>query len=201
MAKSTVDAKVLRRAREELRRRKQRRQRLTTIGLTVGGAVVVALIGWFAFLGNTGPQGDGSVDAFDLPRLNGEGRVRLVDFEGSPTVVNLFASWCTACDAELPGFARVSAELRDEVDFVGVASLDTGDKLLMPRRHGVDWWPVATDVGRSESAYHDGLGLRRGSMPGTAFYDAEGNLVDVARGALTEQQLRQRLRANFGLDV
>ncbi len=175
------------------------------VSAVVGGVLVaiVALVA-VAVLSADDSPGSGSTDpeAWDLPGMGpNEGeRVTLAAFEGRPTVVNFFASWCTSCDRELPGFRRVSQELRGQVNFVGVASLETGDPLLMPERHGVTFWPLARDVGgRNGSGLHDALGGR--GMPVTAFYDAEGDLVDFAGGELTEGDLRQRIETLYGIDT
>lgn len=137
-------------------------------------------------------------DGFVLPQLDGTGEVRLLDFRGRPTVVNFFASWCTACEGELPGMARVSAALKGTVNFVGVDSMDGGDGLAMARRLGVGGWPLARDVeGAQSSGLHDALnGV---GMPITAFYDAAGKLRFVSQGALTEDALRQLLHDRFGV--
>lgn len=176
------------------RARHEARRRLATRALLLVGALVVGTLGVFAFRG-------GGVDAassteptsFDLPALHGEERVSLASFRGKPVVVNFFASWCTACDFELPGFARVSDELKGQVTFVGVNTLETGDPDLMPSRHGITWWPLARDVGGSNgSGLHNALGGGN-SMPLTAFYDADGQLVAVDRAALPEDALRGRI--------
>ncbi|MGI8697753.1 MAG: hypothetical protein ACR2J0_01210, partial [Mycobacteriales bacterium] len=89
-----------------------------------------------------------------------------------------------------PGFAKVSGELRGKVTFVGVSSLETGDRDLMPNRHHITWWPLAKDVGGSNgSGLHDALGGGN-SMPLTAFYDASGRLLAVDRAVLPEDALR-----------
>lgn len=135
---------------------------------------------------------------FDLPRLDGNGDVRLATFRGKPTVVNFFASWCTACRGELPGFARVSRALQNQVTFVGVNSLETGDGAAMARQFGIDWWPIARDVdGQQASGLHDALGGQ--GMPITAFYDAGGKLVFVSPGSLPEPDLRAALQRYFGV--
>jgi len=136
---------------------------------------------------------------WSLPALDGAGTVSLAQFRGHPTVVNFFASWCSACDFELPGFAAVSRELDGTVVFVGVNALETGDPNYMPRRHHITWWPLARDVGGAHgSGLHDALGGGN-SMPITALYDADGRLVDVQRGALPESALRQKLHDLFGI--
>ena len=165
------------------------------------GFAVVAVVAVIAFAGG-GEDDPGSTEpsAFDLPSIEGDERIRLADFAGTPTVVNFFASWCTACDAELPGFAKVSRELEGEVSFIGVNSLETGDAMLMPERHDITWWPLARDTGgRNGSGLHAALGGR--GMPITAFYDADGSLVHVDGGALPEQLLRARLNELYGVGV
>jgi len=163
------------------------------------GLAIVVIVGVVALASSSSdPGGSTDPEAFDLPAIEGEARVRLADFAGQPVVVNFFASWCTACDAELPGFAAVSRELEGEVAFVGVNALETGDRLFMPERHGITWWPLARDVGgRQGSGLHQALGGR--GMPITAFYDDQGRLLHVDGGALPEAALRQRLVDLYGI--
>jgi len=162
---------------------------------------LAALIGLVAVAGGGSGGGSGVSDpaAFDLPAIQGEARIRLVDFEGKPVVVNFFASWCTACDFELPGFAKVSDELRDQVTFVGVNALETGDRMLMPERHGITWWPLARDIGSRGNDLHAALGGR--GMPITAYYDDTGNLLHVDTGAIDEAALRERITSLFEIEV
>lgn len=180
------------------RRRRAAFKRRLVLG--AGGLLVVLLVVLAVVSSGGGATGTTDPEAWDLPSLGEEGRVQLADFRGEPVVVNFFASWCTACDFELPGFRRASEALRGEVTFVGVASLETGDAMTMPERHGITWWPLARDVGgRDGSGLHDALGGR--GMPITAFYDADGRLVDFVGGALSESDLRDRLRALYGVEV
>ena len=178
----------------------QRRRRRTKISLMLAAALVLAVLGAVAFRGGSAdPASSTQPAAFDLPALNGDTRVALADYRGTPVVVNFFASWCTACDFELPGFAKVSRELKGKVRFVGVNALETGDRNLMPRRHHITWWPLARDVGGANgSGLHDALGGGN-SMPLTAFYDRDGKLLGVDRAALPEDALRQRLADLYGV--
>lgn len=59
---------------------------------------------------------DGGRDAFDQ---------RLQELEGTPIVVNKWASWCGPCRAEFPIFQKVATERGKEVAFLGV---NAGDK-------------------------------------------------------------------------
>jgi thiol-disulfide isomerase/thioredoxin len=167
----------------------------------VVGVAIVAIVVGLALSGGGGASGSTDPARFDLPRIQGDGRVKLADYRGTPVVVNFFASWCTACDEELPGFSKLSTELRGKVQFLGVDSLDTGDPMFMPRRHHITWWPLARDInGSLHSGLHDALGGGN-SMPLTAFYDDHGKLLGVERAALPEATLRAQLRALYAVDV
>jgi cytochrome c biogenesis protein CcmG, thiol:disulfide interchange protein DsbE len=177
-----------------------------TLALAVAVAAVVALVAVIA--AQTQSHRTRSAHAagisinptsWALPALNGDGTVALDQFRGRPTVVNFFASWCDACDFELPGFATISRQLDGRVHFVGVNALETGDPNYMPTQHHITWWPLARDVGGAhDSGLHDALGGGN-SMPVTAFYDARGHLVEVERAALPEPALRADLQHLLGI--
>lgn len=128
--------------------------------------------------------------------------MRLADFRGTPVVVNFFASWCTSCDFELPGFTKAADALEGQVAFVGVNALETGNWREMAERHQLreHGFVLARDVGgRQGSGLHASLGGR--GMPITAFYDADGALVDVASGALPDDALFERLRQLYDVEI
>lgn len=180
----------------------ERRRRRFRWAVAVGGIAIVAGLGVVAV--SSGQSQDGSTDpeAFDLPALGAEGRVRLAGFEGTPVVVNFFASWCTACDFELPGFTKAADALRGDVAFVGVNALETGNWREMAERHELTQhgFVLARDIGgRQGSGLHAALGGR--GMPITAFYGADGTLLDVAGGALPDDALFERLRQLYGVEL
>ncbi|MDQ6798479.1 MAG: TlpA family protein disulfide reductase [Actinomycetota bacterium] len=165
----------------------------------VGIAVIVAVAVLAITGGGRGGPGVTKPTAFDLPALERPGRVRLADLHGRPLVVNFFASWCSSCEFELPGFAKVSDELRGRITFVGVNALETGDPLYLPKRHGIEWWPLASDIGgTNHSGLHDALGGGTG-MPVTAFYDADGRVLAVEKAGLPESSLRDELHRLYGV--
>jgi thiol-disulfide isomerase/thioredoxin len=176
-----------------------------TLLLRVAVLATVALAAVFFAVRQTpqaAPPGTVSTQrtSWQLPRLGGSGQVTLAGLRGHPVVVDFFASWCTACQGELPGLATVSAELKGKVTFAGVDSEETGDGLAMARRYGIDWWPLAIDSGGAQhSGLHDDLGAM--GMPVTAFYDAGGRLLTVVPGAISEADLRTRLHDLYGVAV
>jgi thiol-disulfide isomerase/thioredoxin len=189
-------------ARSVVAKKKQQRQTVYIWGAL--GAVFLAIAAISIFAGGNSRTGVSDSDAWDLPAF-GPGtestdRVALADFRGKPTVVNFFASWCIECDRELPYFATISDELRDQVNFVGIASAENGNPMFMPERHGVDWWPLARDIGSTGNDLAVSLGMRPSSMPLTAFYDANGNLLTTNPGAISEAALRSNISTLYGIE-
>ena len=163
------------------------------------GALIVGFLVFNGIRDATDDGGDGVVaaEAFDLPDLtddeNPNSRIRLADFEGTPLVVNFFASWCTACDTELPEFREAALALEGQVDFVFVNSNETGNWSPMVDRNNIGEFPLAKDIqGISRNGLYRSLG-GTGGMPITAFYDADGNLLNVAQNVFDEASLNSAL--------
>ena len=57
---------------------------------------------------------------FSLRDLDGR-LVRLSDFKGRPVLLNFWATWCTACLAEMPELIALRKKLGDRVAIIGVA--------------------------------------------------------------------------------
>lgn len=177
------------------------RRRRSAVAFGAVAVLAVAALLVVAFQADDRGGGSGTTDAasFDLPALDGDGRVRLTEFRGRPLVLNFFASWCTQCDTELPEFRDTARALDGQIEFVFVNSNEDGDWRPMAERNDILEFPLAEDVGGTQ-----GNGLYRavggpGGMPITAFYDAEGNLVDVAFGALLGGALDDRLEELYGV--
>jgi len=103
---------------------------------------------------------------------------RLAELEGTPVVVNKWASWCGPCRFEFPFFQRQAVARGDRVAFLGVDSDDSDDaartflsELPLP-------YPSYTDPG-SEIA--ETLDAHR-EFPATVFIDSSGEQVYVKRG-------------------
>lgn len=114
---------------------------------------------------------------------------------GRPTVVNLFASWCGPCRDEAPVLRRGIAD-HPEVAWLGIDHVDRrpeGAAFLAEEQLAFDatLFDVAGDVAA-------GIGAR--GMPTTAFFDADGALVALHTGPLTDADLDEQLR-RLGVDA
>jgi len=167
---------------------------LAGVGLTGGSA-------WVARNGVPRPEDGGSSDA-GLPRevetLDAPGSTAgaaAVPVSDTPTVVDLFATWCAPCDEQLDELRPVEAEY-PEVAFVSVTNERVGDTLT--RADIADWWAehggawtVGIDPGSELLA-----AFGANSLPFVAVADAEGRVVaEYGRDVVPASDLREDLDA------
>lgn len=111
---------------------------------------------------------------------------------GQPRALNLWATWCAPCRAELPAFDDVAARVQG-VDIVGVS---TGDSVE-------DAIELVEELGLTFTQVHDPSatlqqGLRITGMPATIFVDTNGDIVEVHNGELETEELETLLTDLFG---
>lgn len=191
MVRRSNAAKRARRREELERQRLQAARKRTTrnVSLTVAGVVALAVVLVATWPVPTEAEreaiaaSDTSADAWDLPALDGEGRIALADFRGKPTVAAFFAEWCTVCEVEIPEFLALSQNLGDRVNFVGINTQDNAGGLGDARKWGIDQaWPLARDVGNGNASSLSAATFGARGMPMTVVYDAEGSVAHVQRG-------------------
>ena len=139
------------------------------------------------------PAGATAPVSFVLARLGGGGEVHLSGVvAGKPAVVNFFASWCTACAAELDAFGAVSRSKEDGVAFVGIDTNDPNHGLAekMLRAAGITY-PVVTDT--SNLAVTSAYGVS--ALPTTFFVNRAGRVVSEVLGAEDARTLASRVTA------
>ena len=115
--------------------------------------------------------GDTTLPALTLDCLGG-GELDLGRAPGVPTVVNLWASWCTPCRDELPILEDFARSAAGKVQVVGVISKDG-----VPQAGS-----FAEDAGVTFPGAFDGDGrlmaeLGLPGLPATYFLDADGGVV------------------------
>jgi cytochrome c biogenesis protein CcmG/thiol:disulfide interchange protein DsbE len=110
---------------------------------------------------------------FDLPRLDGDGRISLESLRGKPAIINFWASWCKPCEEEVPVLEEVWRDHRgDGLVVLGIDSQDfRGDAQKFARENGISYPIVHDGPGETMRAY-DLTGL-----PETYFLDRDGRLV------------------------
>lgn len=126
---------------------------------------------------STDPQGHGRADYdWTIRTLEGE-RVRLDAYRGRVLFVNLWASWCAPCVAEMASIQRLRHSLRGTgIEFLLVSPEEPEPVERFLRRYEYDL-PVFLEVGEMPRAF----GLR--ALPTTYVVDRAGNIVLKHRGA------------------
>jgi len=112
-----------------------------------------------------------------LDCLGGGPAVHVAGLAGTPTVVNLWAAWCTDCHAELAYFDALSTH--HGVRVLGVDTEDTdGNALSFAAAYRPTLrYPSVTDPSRTVLT-----GIHAPGLPATAFLDSAGAVVHVHIG-------------------
>ena len=158
--------------------------------------VLVVPVGWLLFtgLGRDPRTIPSPLIGKPLPALTG----RTVDGQswdsaslaGRPTLINVWASWCTPCQQEHP-LLLDAAHQHPELQIVGVLYQDTADAAAAYlARLGDGGWP---DVDDASGRVAVGLGVT--GPPETFFVDAHGIVRYRHVGPLTDEILAAELPA------
>ena len=107
--------------------------------------------------------------------------LRLADFRGKLVLLNIWATWCAPCRAEMPSLDRLQARLGGKGLVVLPLSLDRGGGPAVAVFYGQQ---DITHLG----VYLDGKGARPGALkidgvPASFLIDQEGRLVGRLEGA------------------
>jgi cytochrome c biogenesis protein CcmG/thiol:disulfide interchange protein DsbE len=174
------------------------RPRRSRMRQVVAALVAILVVATLVFLGlrptEDGRRTRGAAPEFDLPRLNGDGRLASADLEGAPYVLNFWATWCNPCRDEMPAFEKIWQRFKaDGVTIIGVnlrddpkAAKDFADEL------GVTY-PLIVDADQELAG-----DLRVNALPQTFFVDERGRFFEQSTGSLgimTEGELEDRVQA------
>ncbi|MBL8494887.1 MAG: TlpA family protein disulfide reductase [Rhodocyclaceae bacterium] len=113
-----------------------------------------------------------------LIAMSGESR-RLAEFRGRPLVVNVWASWCGPCRAEMPSLERLSRNGAERVRVIGVSTDDDPNlarEFLL--RTGVSF-PNFQDL--DQKLEREVFGAA--AIPLTLVVDADGRVLERVLGA------------------
>jgi len=141
--------------------------------------------------GATSPLGLGQT-APDFALSDIDGRpVKLSDFAGRPVWVNVWASWCAPCRAEMPDLDAVYRDVRRGESGLALLVVSLGEdpaavrRYLSTTKYDV---PVLVDPTFSITEHYRITGL-----PTHFFIDRHGTIRDLAIGGLKPNGMRTRL--------
>ena len=136
------------------------------------------------------PVGTGVGDRFGSIPLEreGGGTVSPDDYRGKIVIVNIWATWCPPCKAELPDFDRIATEYEDEL--VIIAAHDYSGRANAPA-YIEENFPSSKIIFAYDSYYGDAFFAAGGTkyVPRTAILDQNGVIVYAQDGMMTYEQL------------
>lgn len=129
-------------------------------------------------------------DRLALPELTpSEFQALLTELQGTPVVVNVWASWCAPCRVEAPELAELAREFEGDVQFLGVDIQDNRDAA---RNFILQYdWPYPSVFDPSRDIAND---MGYVGQPVTIVYDREGKKTFEWVGAVTGDLLRKEIR-------
>lgn len=139
----------------------------------------------------------GGLPDLTLPCLAQGPQVDLSGLRGRPMLVNVWASWCGPCRAELPILGQVSEQTRGKVDFLGLNVSDTRKSALEMAGTYNMRFPSAFDP-----TFETRTPLRVTGVPLTLFVRADGTIAYRHNGPITSvEQLKQLIYSSLGVTV
>lgn len=124
----------------------------------------------------------------DLETLDGQ-RVALADMQGSPIVINFWASWCRPCRDEAPLLVAADGRYRSQgLRVLGIVYEDTPDNARAFTRQYGQTYPGLLDPDGRTAIDYGVLGI-----PETFFVDRSGMVRSRQVGALTAAELDRQI--------
>lgn len=138
-----------------------------------------------AEVGRAGPD-------FLLERPGG-GTLRLSDLQGSPVILNFWATWCPPCRAEIPELVAVYERYKARgLVIVGVDLQEADDIVLgFADEFGITFPLVIDRDGELGDSWRLGGPIK--GIPTSYFIDATGVIRDQYYGPMTKDALAERL--------
>lgn len=141
------------------------------------------------------PRQDFLAPDFTLTDASGQ-EVRLSDLRGRPVLVNIWASWCGPCRAEMPAMQRLYQEYLDrgfEILAVNSTSQDSPENALAFAKDLGLTFPILFDVQGEVARLY-----KAQALPTSFFIDPEGIIQEVVVGGpMAESLLRVRVDRLF----
>ena len=146
-----------------------------------------------------GADTDGGMPDLTLPCLGGGSDVDLAGLEG-PMVINLWASWCAPCRAEMPALQAFHERYGEQVGVLGIDYQDPQpvQALELARETGATY-PLLADPGGDLNA-REPVPVIRG-LPYLLFLDGDGGLAVVPGGVESARELVDLANEHLGTDL
>ena len=123
-----------------------------------------------------------------MPALEGRtldgSTASIADLRGAPAVVNVWATWCAPCQAELPALVQVATSYDGDVGFLGVNYVDNAAQARTWEEDYAIPYPSLDD---SAGAFADDLEFPY--LPHTLVVDANGTIRFRIYGETTAEEL------------
>jgi thiol-disulfide isomerase/thioredoxin len=129
---------------------------------------------------------------FTVMTLDGNGFTlsEHLDEDGRPVFLNMWASWCPPCKAEMPDINSAS-HAHEDVKFVGVAvNDDPAAAAEFATSNGIDY-----TIGFDDGAVSQGYNVR--GLPATFLISSEGVILEQIFGAVSEADIDEKLEQWF----
>lgn len=135
------------------------------------------------------PNDEQKLPTLALVNLQGS-TVNLAQFEGKPTVINLWATWCPPCVREMPVLHEAQAA-NPAVNFVFINQGESAQR--------VGPWLAARNLLLS-NVLLDAQGqiprvFNQRGLPTTLFFNAKGQLINTRTGELSAASLTEKLES------
>lgn len=112
----------------------------------------------------------------DVAFTGADGRdVNLSDFAGRPLLVNIWATWCAPCKAEMPTLDKLAAQQEGKVSVIAVSQDLEGRKVVGPYFKSANFANLEPYTDR-ENQLLNALGANV-TLPTTILYDSDGKEV------------------------
>ncbi|WP_428738315.1 TlpA disulfide reductase family protein [Sulfurimonas sp.] len=127
---------------------------------------------------------------FTLPNLyKADQKLSNTNFHGKVTLVNIWASWCTGCQEEMPLFVKLQKKFSKKNFEIVLINIDT------EQQNGIDFL-ADVDKSKTLTALYDveksmAKAYRCPGMPSSFLVDKDGNILEVFAGSLNESDLEK----------
>lgn len=127
---------------------------------------------------------------FKLETLDGE-KTSLEDHQGTPVIVNFWATWCPPCRAEIPDLQDIYEDKDVEILAVNLTETESGEGDIEPFMDDLDSdmdFPVLLDKDSDVAETYNVM-----AYPTSYLIDSDGHIQFIAMGAMNYDLIEKEL--------